>query len=94
MSYGGHVYDMVQRFKQNRELLNHSIKNKKKEKKNNLPTYITGKSSTAEELERINQNREERELNERRYLLSIQTIFASILLIALLLILGIMFLIK
>ena len=86
MSYGGHVYEMVQRFKQNRELLNHSIKKKKKEKKNNRTTYITGKSSTAEELERINQNREERELSERRYLLSVQIL---ILIIALLLVLGI-----
>jgi hypothetical protein len=89
MSYGGHVYDMIQRSKQNRELLN----SRKREKKNRV-TYIKGKSSTAEELERINQNKKERELSEERYLLSAYVLFGGIVIIALLLLLGIKFMIQ
>jgi hypothetical protein len=78
MSYAGSVYDMIQRIKQNRELLNNSDKRKK----NNRITYVKGKSCSKEELERINQNMKARELSEERFLLSSTILFGGVILIA------------
>ena len=84
MSFAGHVQDMVRRTEQNRELLNN-----RKRKKNKPATYIKGKSSTAEELERIEQNMKKREADEKRYLLSVQILLGSIVVIVLLVVLVI-----
>ena len=75
---------MIQRAKQNRELLNISRKQKKNRRKT---TYIKGKSSSREELERINQNKNARELEEERHLLSVKILLGSIVIIVLLVVL-------
>ncbi|MCD8194490.1 MAG: hypothetical protein LUD74_08110 [Tannerellaceae bacterium] len=69
MSFAGHVFDMIRRDKENREL-----RNRRRERRKDMQeTYLHGEktdeqpSVTPEELEDINRRLKERELQEQRY---------------------------
>ena len=93
MSYAGHVYDMIRRHKQNRELLKNRSKQMKDNKRKAQTKRISSPNTniSAKELERINQNIKERELDEQCHLLFVQILFGGILIIVSLVILGIKF---
>ena len=95
MSFAGHVFDMVQRDKQNREMLKYR-RNQMKENRLKSCAKKTSSPNTnisSEVLERIIKNKKERELDEKRYLLFAQILFLGIVMISLLLIVGIKYII-
>jgi hypothetical protein len=95
MSFAGHVFDMIQRDKQNREMLKYR-KNRMKENRYKACAKKTSSSNTnisSDEIERIIKNKKERELDEKRHLLFAQALFLGIAIIVSLLILGIRFMI-
>jgi len=95
MSFAGHVFDMIQRDKQNREMLKYR-RNRMKDNRLKACAKKTSSPNTtisSEALERIIKNKKERELDEERHFLLAQILFLGIVVIVLLLILGIRYLI-
>ena len=91
MSFAGHVFDMIKRDRQNREMLKYRRKKIKdsKLKAQFKKTHIQDTNISFEALERVIKNKRERELGEERRYLFAQLKFLSVILIALLIILVI-----
>ena len=95
MSFAGHVLDMIQRDKQNREMMKYR-RNRMKENKHKVYAKKTSSFNTnisSEELESIIKNKKERELDEERHFLFSKILLLGIVVIVLLLIFGIRYLI-
>ena len=73
MSFAGHVFDMIRRNKDNREMLNRLRGRDKDSSRTAYTSHIPNIS--AEEFDRINHQIKEREQNEQRYLLRTRLIF-------------------
>ncbi|MCC8144745.1 MAG: hypothetical protein LIO97_13435 [Tannerellaceae bacterium] len=69
MSFAGHVFDMIRRDKENRELRNRRREKRKDMQETSLHSESVNEQPaiTLEELEKINRQLKERELNEQRY---------------------------
>ena len=95
MSSAGHIFDAIQRNKQNRAMLK-SRRNRMRENINKIRAKKTSPPNTnisSDELERIIKNKKERELGEERHFLFAQILLSGIVIITLLLILGIRYII-
>lgn len=92
MSFGGHVQDMIQRGKQNRELLNLRRERAKVTRKQHVGKgNLTSESPiTLEEFERIDTEIKKREQEQRRYFKRM-TLVVLLCLVALLLLLWSVF---
>lgn len=64
MSFAGHVFDMIRRNKENREMLDR-LRGQSREAKTSYATRLP--DTTAEEMEAINRQIKQREERERRY---------------------------
>lgn len=80
MSFAGHVYDMIRRNKENREMLD-----VRRERYKDMRKKMTDSSSrpdlpdmTPEEWERINRSLKKREDNEDRYAFQMKILFLGI----------------
>jgi hypothetical protein len=91
MSFAGHVFDMIQRDKQNREMLKYRRNRMKanRDKAYAKKTSYPNTNISSEVLEKIIKNKKERELEQERHFLFAQILFLGIVIIALLLIFGI-----
>ena len=96
MSFAGHVFDMIKRDKQNREMLTY---HRKRMKENQLKAYAKKTSNpntniSLEMLERIIKKKEKRESEEERRFFFTKILLFALVLIVLLLILGIRYIIR
>jgi len=95
MSFAGHVFDMIRRNKQNREMLKYR-RNRMKENRLKALTRKTLSLNTnisSEVLDRIIKNKKERDLSEERHFLFAKILYLGIVVIVLLLVLGIRYII-
>ncbi|MCD8079659.1 MAG: prominin family protein [Bacteroides sp.] len=94
MSFAGHVFDMINRSKQNRELLNlRRERAKGKKKAMGLGSQI-GPDVTLQEYERVNRQLKEREKEQERYIFrtTIKIVVAGcILLLIVICMIGLLF---
>ena len=91
MSFAGHVFDMIQRDKENREMLKYR-RNKMKEsrhKANAKKTSYPNATISPEMLEKTIKDKKKRELKEERHTLFAKILSLCIVIISLLFILGI-----
>jgi NTP pyrophosphatase (non-canonical NTP hydrolase) len=93
MSFAGHVFDMIQRDKQNRALMKFR-RNRMRENINKLSTKTTSypNNISYEVVDRIIKNKNERELREEQHFLFAKILLFSIVIILFLMILGIRYL--
>lgn len=84
MSFAGHVFDMIRRNKENREMLN-QLRGRTKDAHKNYKSCVP--IITVEEFERINMQLKEREQEERRYAFRIKLLAFAVALALLLFIL-------
>ncbi len=91
MSFAGHVFDMINRSKQNRELLN-LRRERAKGKKNSLGkgTMQVDPEITLEEYEKINRQLKQREEEQQKYVARTTLKIAVAMMVLILIIAGIL----